>query len=190
MESKGLARNIIKVGISNLFTILSGIIVGFVIPKIMGLEDYGYYKTFTLYVSYVGLFHLGFIDGIYLKYGGVSYDDFDKSRFRMYSRFIIFFESPILDGEYSKIMGSIFKNPGNYTKIIDTLCKKKSGMTRKEITDETGLSGGYLSELLDNLEGCDFIRGFNSRNKVKEKIWQVIDPLYFSIISFYITKKL
>ena len=92
MESKGLARNIIKVGISNLFTILSGIIVGFVIPKIMGLEDYGYYKTFTLYVSYVGLFHLGFIDGICLKYGGVSYDDFDKSRFRMYSRFIIFFE--------------------------------------------------------------------------------------------------
>ena len=82
----------------------------------------------------------------------------------------------ILEGEYSKIMGSIFKNPGNYTKIIDTLCKKKSGMTRKEITDETGLSGGYLSELLDNLEGCDFIRGFNSRNKVKEKIWQVIDP--------------
>ena len=82
----------------------------------------------------------------------------------------------ILEGEYSKIMGSIFKNPGNYTKIIDTLCKKKSGMTRKEITDETGLSGGYLSELLDNLEGCDFIRGFNSRNKVKEKILQVIDP--------------
>ena len=83
MESKGLARNIIKVGISNLFTILSGIIVGFVIPKIMGLEDYGYYKTFTLYVSYVGLFHLGFIDGIYLKYGGVSYDDFDKCQFQV-----------------------------------------------------------------------------------------------------------
>ena len=91
--------------------------------------------------------------------------------------YLLFFdESSILEGEYSKIMGSIFKNPGNYTKIIDTLCKKKSGMTRIEITDETGLSGGYLSELLDNLEGCDFIRGFNSRNKVKEKIWQVIDP--------------
>ena len=90
----------------------------------------------------------------------------------------------ILEGEYSKIMGSIFKNPGNYTKIIDTLCKKKSGMTRKEITNETGLSGGYLSELLDNLEGCDFIRGFNSRNKVKEKIWQVIDPFILFHLQF------
>lgn len=94
-----------------------------------------------------------------------------------------------LDGEYSKIMGSIFKNPGNYTKIIDTLCKKKSGMTRKEITDKTGLSEGYLSELHDNLEGCDFIRGFNSRNKVNEKIWQVIDPFILFHHQFYMTEK-
>ena len=64
-------------------------------------------------------------------------------------------------------------------------------MTRKEITDETGLSGGYLSELLDNLEGCDFIRGFNSRNKVKEKIWQVIDPfILFHHQFLYKEKKL
>lgn len=73
-------------------------------------------------------------------------------------------------------MGSIFKNPGNYSKIVDLLCKKKSGMTRTEIAEKTGLSGGYLTELLDDLEGSDFIRGFNSRNKVKDKIWQVIDP--------------
>ena len=104
--------------------------------------------------------------------------------------YLLFFdESPILEGEYSKIMGSIFKNPGNYTKIIDTLCKKKSGMTRIEITDETGLSGGYLSELLDNLEGCDFIRWFNSRNKVKEKIWQVIDPFILFHLQFLHNEK-
>ncbi len=89
---------------------------------------------------------------------------------------LFFAESPILQDEYSKIMGSIFKNPGNYSKIVDLLCKKKSGMTRTEIAEKTGLSGGYLTELLDDLEGSDFIRGFNSRNKVKDKIWQVIDP--------------
>ncbi|MGN1266894.1 MAG: ATP-binding protein, partial [Dorea sp.] len=49
---------------------------------------------------------------------------------------LFFSESPILEGEYQKIMGSIFKNPGNYTKIIEILCKRKTGMTRSEITEK------------------------------------------------------
>ena len=61
-------QNFIVVLISNGLTILSGILVGFIIPKIMGVTDYGYYKTFTLYSSYIGLFHFGFIDGIYLYF--------------------------------------------------------------------------------------------------------------------------
>ena len=36
------------------------------------MDSYAIIKTFQLYVSYVGLFHFGFVDGMYLKYGGKS----------------------------------------------------------------------------------------------------------------------
>ena len=82
---------------------------------------------------------------------------------------MFFAESPIFEGEYKKIMGSVFKNPGNYLKIIDFLCKRKSRMTRTEITEKNGLTGGYLTELLDNLEGCDFVRGFSPAKRLRTR---------------------
>lgn len=92
---KKIVKNIIFVAISNILTLLSGILVGFILPKIMSKADYGYYKTFTLYLSYVGLFHFGFIDGIYLIYAGFKYETLDKEKFRLYSRFLIIFQSII-----------------------------------------------------------------------------------------------
>ena len=81
--------NIIKVASSNVIKLISGVLVGFVLPKIMGLEDYGLYKTFTLYVTYVGIFALGINDGIYLKFGGKNYNELDKDEFSSYGRSFI-----------------------------------------------------------------------------------------------------
>lgn len=86
-------KDIFKVTFSNFFVLLSGILAGFVIPKIMGVDNYGYYKTFGLYISYSSLFRFGIVDGIYLKFGGVDYNKLDKEKFRRYSQFIIFLES-------------------------------------------------------------------------------------------------
>lgn len=77
-------KNIIRVAMSNITTILSGIVVGFLVPKVLSLSGYGYYKTFTLYVSYLGLFSLGIVDGIVLKYGDKDYDALERNRFRAY----------------------------------------------------------------------------------------------------------
>lgn len=98
---------------------------------------------------------------------------------------MFFAESPIFEGVYKKIMGSVFKNPGNYLKLIDLLCKRKSGMTRTEITVKTVLTGSHLTELLDNLEGCNFVRGFDSGKKTKDNIWQVIDPFIILLSSVF-----
>lgn len=57
-------KDILKVSASNVVKLLAGLLVAFVLPKIIGVADYGYYKTFTLYATYVGLFHLGICDGI------------------------------------------------------------------------------------------------------------------------------
>ena len=39
-------------------------------PEIEKIESYSYIKTYALYISYAGFFHLGYNDGMYLKYGG------------------------------------------------------------------------------------------------------------------------
>lgn len=88
IESKRVLKNIIIVLISNIFSILSGILVGFIIPKMMGVSEYGYYKTFSLYSSYIGILHLGFIDGIYLKFAGKKIEELNKEKFRLYFRFL------------------------------------------------------------------------------------------------------
>ena len=77
--------NIIKVAISNIIKLASGVLIGFLLPKIIGVTDYGYYKTFTLYASYIGMFSIGITDGIYLKYGGKSYNELKKEDFRYIS---------------------------------------------------------------------------------------------------------
>lgn len=95
MSNKKTVKNIISVTLSNILKLISSILIGFVIPKILGVTDYGYYKIFILYMTYVGLFHFGFIDGIYLKFGGVEYDKLDKLSFRYYFRFLLQLECVI-----------------------------------------------------------------------------------------------
>lgn len=51
------------------------LITNFVLPKELSVESYATIKTFQLYVSYAGLFHFGFVDGMYLKYGGKNVKD-------------------------------------------------------------------------------------------------------------------
>lgn len=77
-------RNIIKVITGNLTTIISGIFISFLLPKIISLSDYGYYKIFTLYFNYLGVLSLGIIDGIVLKYGDKEYNELDREKFRSY----------------------------------------------------------------------------------------------------------
>lgn len=95
-QDKKIYKNIIFVALSNIITLLAGVLVGFVIPKIMSVTDYGYYKIFTLYFGYTGLFHLGFCDGIGLYFAGKKYDSLDKEKFRLYSKFLLIFQTIVL----------------------------------------------------------------------------------------------
>ncbi|MBR6071663.1 MAG: oligosaccharide flippase family protein [Acholeplasmatales bacterium] len=92
VDKKAFFKNVIVVLISNIISVLSGVLVGFIVPKMLGVTEYGYYKTFTLYSSYIGILHFGFIDGIYLKFAGKKYEDLDKNKFRTYTRFLFLME--------------------------------------------------------------------------------------------------
>ncbi|ABX81648.1 integral membrane protein [Acholeplasma laidlawii] len=80
---------VLRIASSNIIKLTSSILIAFLLPKLLGVEDFGYYKIFLLYATYMGIFHFGFADGIYLEYGGLNYSELDLNRFRIYTRFFI-----------------------------------------------------------------------------------------------------
>jgi hypothetical protein len=48
----------------------------FLIPRLVSVEDFGYWRLFLLYASYAGLLHLGFADGALLRWAGRPLADF------------------------------------------------------------------------------------------------------------------
>jgi len=64
--------------------ILIGVLNGLLIPKVFDIESYAYIKTFTLYISYAGMLHFGFSDGMYLILGGKDIDDIKKEKVKGY----------------------------------------------------------------------------------------------------------
>ena len=70
--STSLKKGLFYVLLANLINLGFNLITNFVLPKQLSVDSYATIKTFQLYVSYVGVFHLGFVDGMYLKYGGKS----------------------------------------------------------------------------------------------------------------------
>lgn len=88
-------KDIAFVAFSNIISILCSLLTGFLVPKILGVQEYGYFKTFTLYAGYVGLFHFGFCDGIQLIYAGKKPEELNKADFIAYTRFLIIVEAII-----------------------------------------------------------------------------------------------
>lgn len=93
-----------------------------------------------------------------------------------------------LSGEYSRMLASLFRSPDPYRKIIEVLSQHKHGMTRDDICHELKMkTGGNLSKLLKELEQCDFLRSFFTREKkIKrtEKVYQLTDMFCLFHIHF------
>ncbi len=76
--------------LSKLIIVMLSFLTGFLIPAALSIEDYGYYSLFALFISYLGIFHFGFIDGLYLKYGKLDMDELPHSEYRYFARYLIF----------------------------------------------------------------------------------------------------
>ena len=92
MNEKKFINSILKVMIANIISLLASIASGFVLPKLFSVQEYGYYKIFTLYLSYAGILHLGFVDGMLLKISGQKYEDLDKIKYKKITLFYIIFQ--------------------------------------------------------------------------------------------------
>ncbi|MBN2339786.1 MAG: hypothetical protein JXP48_14765 [Acidobacteria bacterium] len=80
---------------ANLLNLLISLLVSFGVPKLLGLEEYGYWQLYIFYVGYVGFFHFGLADGVYLRYGGQYYDDIDKSLMHSQYWLLVIFEAAV-----------------------------------------------------------------------------------------------
>lgn len=87
-----LKKSILRVFSANFMQLISSLVVGFFVPAILSIEGYADLKTYTLYISYVGFFHLGFLDGLYIKYGGKKIGEVDKKVLKGEHNFFIIFQ--------------------------------------------------------------------------------------------------
>ena len=102
---------------------------------------------------------------------------------------ILFADDAPLKDEFKYLYASIFKHPEDYVRIIEVLALHKSGITRDEIIEKTGLANsGALTSKLEELESCGFIRKYNAFGmKAKGAIFQLIDN--FTLFHFqFLTK--
>lgn len=81
--SRSLAALVIA---GNLFNLLTAVVIGLAMPLCVSVETYAGYRTYTLYIGYVGLFHLGFVNGMALRYGQLDYARLPFDRFRGFTR--------------------------------------------------------------------------------------------------------
>lgn len=74
-------QGFIQVLLSNGVLILMGVISSFIVPGNITPMEFGYWQTYLLYDTYVGLVLFGYCDGIYLRYGGQNYDNLPSELF-------------------------------------------------------------------------------------------------------------
>lgn len=72
-----LINNIIYAFFAQGVSLLLSVVMSLIVPKVLGVEQFGYWQLFIFYAGYVGFFHFGLNDGIYLKLGGSDYDNLD-----------------------------------------------------------------------------------------------------------------
>lgn len=84
---KKITKNFSYTLSSNLIGLFISTIVILIIPKLVGVEEYGFWQLYLFYSSYVGFMQFGWNDGIYLRYSGQEYESLDKKIF--YSQFLL-----------------------------------------------------------------------------------------------------
>jgi O-antigen/teichoic acid export membrane protein len=60
--------------LSNAINLIFNLLTNFLLPKYLSVGSYAAIKTFQLYTTYVGIFALGYADGMYLRYGGKQFE--------------------------------------------------------------------------------------------------------------------
>ncbi|MFM5829661.1 hypothetical protein ACET54_04470 [Aeromonas veronii] len=68
-----MLKNKLRVAtLSQFISIVIGVLRATIIPLYLGLAEFGYWQIYVLYLGLLGILSLGYIDGVYLNYGGLT----------------------------------------------------------------------------------------------------------------------
>lgn len=73
-----LKKGVLQIFIANAINLVISLFTGFVLPKLLSIETYSNIKLFQLYITYIGILHFGFSDGMYLCHGGKTIQEVNK----------------------------------------------------------------------------------------------------------------
>lgn len=73
-------KNLMTAFLAQGISLLCSMFMSFIIPKYIVIGEYSYWQLFIFYIGYVGFFHFGFNDGIYLRLGGKKYEELDYDK--------------------------------------------------------------------------------------------------------------
>lgn len=80
---------------SNMVSLLISTMVILIVPKMIGVEEYGYWQLYIFYSSYIGFLQFGWNDGIYLRFGGDDYNTLNKGIFSSQFWLLLIFQTII-----------------------------------------------------------------------------------------------
>ena len=166
-------------GRSNLMLIVCGSVTSWIIKKL--LKNKGGLHNRTTHEMYLAPFTLAECEKLaesngvkmsrydylnaYMVLGGIPFYWLQlQSRLSLAQNIdSLFFASKRapMNGEFEKLMHSLFRKPENYIKILVVLSKKRGGLTRDELAKAIKKeSGGALTKILEDLEDSDFITSY------------------------------
>lgn len=76
LKASAVVADVATLGSGTLMAAAVNVAVVFVLPKLLTIEAYGYWRLFSLYAAYVGFLHLGFADGALLRWAGRPFEHF------------------------------------------------------------------------------------------------------------------
>jgi AAA+ ATPase superfamily predicted ATPase len=118
----------------------------------------------------------------YMILGGIPFymDAMDKA-FGLYQNIdlLLFEKNAKLDGEFDRLYHSLFRYADNHIRIAEALSKSGVGMTRRELSEQSGISdGGGLTKVLDEMEACGLISRTNDA-------WKKRNGEYYKLVDFF-----
>lgn len=87
MNLKKVLKDIALAFLSQGISTLTSIVLSLLLPKLLGVREYGYWQLLIFYMSYAGFLHFGLNDGLYLEKGGQNRSKIDKKSVN--SQFIV-----------------------------------------------------------------------------------------------------
>ncbi len=98
---------------------------------------------------------------------------------------LFFAQNAILDSEYEFMFSSLFNASHTYRRVVECLSSKLKGLTRSEIVTELKIAeSGLITEVMDNLEKCDFIRRYKAfGKKQRDTLYQLTDMLHLVLLA-------